>query len=127
MQHPGDLVFTSAAGVKMLYLNSPEVVHDLLDKQASITSDRHEVPMLELLGLIIYFTSGNRNINYYDLILRTNWDFNFAFMKYGERWRTHNRIFHKARRVFLFLFLSSSSYKIFSTLIYQRRQATIQH
>jgi hypothetical protein len=50
----GDLVFTKAAGVNMLYLNSPEVVHNLLDKQAVITSDRPNFPMLGLLGSFVY-------------------------------------------------------------------------
>jgi hypothetical protein len=44
----GDLVFVNAAGMNMLYLNSAEVVHDLMDKQAGITSDRLDSPMIPL-------------------------------------------------------------------------------
>jgi hypothetical protein len=33
----------------MLYLNSAEVVYDLMDKQAGITSDRPDIPMIQLL------------------------------------------------------------------------------
>jgi hypothetical protein len=43
----------------MLHLNTPEVVHELLDKQALITSDRPYIPMLELLGLFTYFKFHN--------------------------------------------------------------------
>jgi hypothetical protein len=47
----GDLVFVNVAGTKLLFLNSPKVVNDLLDKQAEIYSDRPDIPMLELYDL----------------------------------------------------------------------------
>ncbi|KJA17691.1 hypothetical protein HYPSUDRAFT_146170 [Hypholoma sublateritium FD-334 SS-4] len=69
----GDLVFLSALGRHILVLNSFETAKELLDKRSVNYSDRPQSTMShELLG----------------------WDFSFAHMPYGDRWRTHRRLFH---------------------------------
>ena len=51
----GDIVYFKAAGTNAFVLNSPEVVHELLEKRSSIYSDR---PVLPLSGEIIGWRRG---------------------------------------------------------------------
>ncbi|KAF8574681.1 cytochrome P450 [Ramaria rubella] len=69
----GDVVYVNSFGQSTIYLNSHEAAWDLLEKRSSIYSSRHDFPMMnDLMG----------------------YDWNFAFMKYGDRWRQHRKIFH---------------------------------
>ena len=51
----GDIVYFRAAGRNVFVLNSPEVVHELLEKRSNIYSDR---PILPLGGEIMGFGRG---------------------------------------------------------------------
>ncbi|KAJ7855065.1 cytochrome P450 [Mycena leptocephala] len=61
-----DIIHLNIAGTSIIVLSSTEAAVNLLEK-------RGRLPMVnELMG----------------------WDFNFGFMKYGEHWRAHRRLFH---------------------------------
>ncbi|KAJ7888842.1 cytochrome P450 [Mycena leptocephala] len=63
-----DIIHLNVAGTSIIVLSSSEAAVNLLEKRARL-------PMVnELMG----------------------WDFNFGFMKYGEHWRAHRRLFHNA-------------------------------
>ncbi|KAF9043066.1 cytochrome P450 [Panaeolus papilionaceus] len=69
----GDLVFLSAFGKNVLFVNTFEAANELFEKRSSNYSDRAQSIMShELMG----------------------WDFSFAHMRYGDRWKKHRRIFH---------------------------------
>ncbi|PPQ85587.1 hypothetical protein CVT25_000031, partial [Psilocybe cyanescens] len=68
-----DILYLNVAGTSIVVLDSAEAVLELCEKRSSIYSDRARMPMInELMG----------------------WNFNFGFMKYGERWRRHRRLMH---------------------------------
>ncbi|KAJ7855936.1 cytochrome P450 [Mycena olivaceomarginata] len=67
----GDVVHAQVFGTHIVVLNSLKAAVDLLEKRASIYSDRPTNPMALLMG----------------------WDFNFSVMPYGEKWR--RRLFHQ--------------------------------
>ncbi|KAF8908212.1 cytochrome P450 [Gymnopilus junonius] len=70
----GELVFLSALGKHVLVVNSFQAATELFDKRSAIYSDRAQAVMShELMG----------------------WDFSFAHMRYGERWKKHRRVFHR--------------------------------
>ncbi|KAF7366944.1 hypothetical protein MSAN_00953100 [Mycena sanguinolenta] len=72
--YKSDILHVNVAGTSMIILSSAEAVNDLLEKRGSIYSDRARMPMVnELMG----------------------WDFALAFMKYGDHWRAHRRLFHE--------------------------------
>ncbi|KAF7288971.1 Cytochrome P450 [Mycena indigotica] len=69
-----DIVHIDVVGSSVIVLSSVKAVNDLLEKRSSLYSDRPRFPMVnELMG----------------------WNFNFAFMKYGERWRKLRKLFHQ--------------------------------
>ncbi|KAI0002554.1 cytochrome P450 [Russula compacta] len=68
-----DIVSLNILGSTMIVLNSPKAVSDVFDKRGSNYSDRPEMPMIvDLMG----------------------WDWTFALMRYGPRWKEHRRVFH---------------------------------
>ncbi|KAF8478751.1 cytochrome P450 [Gautieria morchelliformis] len=70
----GDLVYIKVFGQGMVFVNSAEVAYDLFEKASSIYSDRSESPMLnDLMGF----------------------DWHITFMRYGEWWRRHRKLFHQ--------------------------------
>ncbi|KAJ7366653.1 cytochrome P450 [Mycena albidolilacea] len=69
----GDVVHAQVFGTHIVVLNSLKAAVDLLEKRASIYSDRPPNPMILLMG----------------------WDFNFSIMPYGEKWRQYRRLFHQ--------------------------------
>ncbi|KAJ7676990.1 cytochrome P450 [Mycena polygramma] len=74
-EYNSDIIHLNVVGTSMIVLNSVEAANDLLDKRSGIYSDRPRLPMAnELVG----------------------WNFLLAFMKYGEHWRKHRQIFHRA-------------------------------
>ncbi|KAF8509759.1 cytochrome P450 [Hysterangium stoloniferum] len=70
----GDLYYINVLGHDMIVVNSSKVAYDLFEKSSSIYSDRGRLPMLnDLMGF----------------------DWNFAFMRYGNLWRRHRKLMHK--------------------------------
>ncbi|KAH9476208.1 Cytochrome P450 monooxygenase 98 [Psilocybe cubensis] len=69
----GDLVYMSTMGVNILLVSSFKTAGDLFEKRSANYSDRFQSPMShDLMG----------------------WDFSLSNMPYGDRWRTHRRVFH---------------------------------
>ncbi|KAF7330594.1 Cytochrome P450 [Mycena sanguinolenta] len=74
-QFKSDIIHLNVAGTSIVVLSSIEAVKELFEKRSALYSDRPRLSMLvELMG----------------------WDFAIAFMKYGDRWRSHRKIFHEA-------------------------------
>ncbi|KAK0211401.1 cytochrome P450 [Desarmillaria ectypa] len=69
----GDILFLSSPGNKTIILNSLEAATELLEKRSANYSDRPGFNMMNLTG----------------------WSFNFALMRYSDRWRAHRRMFHQ--------------------------------
>ncbi|KAJ7579218.1 cytochrome P450 [Mycena floridula] len=69
-----DVIHLKVFGTSILVVNTLEAATELLEKRSSIYSDRPRFTMLnELMG----------------------WDFNFAFMPYGDKWRARRTLFHQ--------------------------------
>lgn len=60
----------------IVILNSRNVATDLLEKRSNIYSDRPKIQMVDLMG----------------------WDFSLVLMPYGDKWRSHRRMFHQSLR-----------------------------
>ncbi|KAJ6508665.1 cytochrome P450 [Mycena sanguinolenta] len=69
----GDLVFFEVFGNNFLIINSLKATTDLLDKRATIYSERPSIPSIRLMG----------------------WEFSFSFMSHTDKWREHRRLFHQ--------------------------------
>jgi len=70
-----DILYLNIAGQSIVVLDTVEAATELLEKRSSIYSGRARLPMInELMG----------------------WEFNVAFMPYGERWRKNRRLMHHA-------------------------------
>ncbi|KAJ3478426.1 hypothetical protein NLI96_g9763 [Meripilus lineatus] len=68
----GDMYHLSVLGTHIFIINTPEVANDLFVKRSSNYSDRDRMTMInELMG----------------------WDFSFAMMRFGDRWKTHSKMF----------------------------------
>ncbi|RPD62594.1 cytochrome P450 [Lentinus tigrinus ALCF2SS1-7] len=67
----GPMTFLQVLGQSILIIDSADVAFDLLEKRSSLYSSRPESTMVKLGG----------------------WDWVFAFMPYGQRWRQHRRVF----------------------------------
>ncbi|KAI0066963.1 cytochrome P450 [Artomyces pyxidatus] len=68
-----DVISLNIMGNTMVVLNSAQAVADIFDKRGSNYSDRPDLPMIvDLMG----------------------WDWTFALMRYGPRWKEHRRVFH---------------------------------
>ncbi|KAF8199264.1 cytochrome P450 [Mycena galopus ATCC 62051] len=77
-KYNSDILHVDVAGTSIIVLSSTQAADDLLEKRASIYSDRARLPMVnELMG----------------------WDFALAFMKYGMKPRAHRRLFHEVFNV----------------------------
>ncbi|KAJ6548207.1 cytochrome P450, partial [Mycena vulgaris] len=73
-----DIIHVDAAGTSIVVLSSVEAIRELFERRSSLYSDRPRMTMLnELMG----------------------WDFSIGFMKYGDRWRAHRKVFHDAFNV----------------------------
>ncbi|KAG1880062.1 cytochrome P450 [Suillus subluteus] len=72
----GDIIYTRLLNKPVIVINSEEVAKDLFEERSTIYSDKPQS--------IVYphFAS----------------DFNPAFLPYGDRWRLHRRIYHRAFR-----------------------------
>lgn len=72
-QFGDDIISLNVLGSTMVVLNSAKAVSDIFDKKGSNFSDRPDMPMIvDLMG----------------------WDWTFALMRYGPRWKEHRRVFH---------------------------------
>ncbi|KAF8483509.1 cytochrome P450 [Russula ochroleuca] len=72
-QFGDDTISLDVLGSTMVVLNSAKAVSDIFDKRGSNYSDRPDMPMIvDLMG----------------------WDWTFALMRYGPRWKEHRRVFH---------------------------------
>ncbi|KAJ7644019.1 cytochrome P450 [Roridomyces roridus] len=69
----GDIIHTQIFNQHFIILNSAKIAVDLLEKRASIYSDRPVIPMISLMG----------------------WDFNLGLIPYGDKWRQYRRVFHQ--------------------------------
>ncbi|KAH8094841.1 cytochrome P450 [Cristinia sonorae] len=69
----GPLVYISLPTQPTIILGSAKAAVDLLEKRSQIYSDRLLTVMDELMS----------------------WDFSFAHIEYGQRWRDHRRMFHE--------------------------------
>ncbi|VDC00278.1 unnamed protein product [Peniophora sp. CBMAI 1063] len=68
-----DVISLNVMGNTMIILNSARATSDLFDKRGAYYSDRPDMPMIvDLMG----------------------WDWTFALMRYGPRWKEHRRVFH---------------------------------
>jgi cytochrome P450 len=75
----------------MIVLNSAKAVSDIFDKRGSNYSDRPDMPMIVDLYAITYARILQDDILY---LYRMGWDWTFALMRYGPRWKEHRRVFH---------------------------------
>ncbi|KAJ7453392.1 cytochrome P450 [Mycena latifolia] len=74
--YDSDIIHVDLLGQSLIVLSSLEATTALLEKRSSIYSDRPGVPMItdpELMG----------------------WEFNVAFMKYGDTWRRNRRLMNE--------------------------------
>ncbi|KAJ6626053.1 cytochrome P450 [Mycena sp. CBHHK59/15] len=73
-RYNSDILHLNVGGKSIIVLSSAESADDLLVKRAAIYSDRPRLPMVNEL---------------------MSWSNGLAFMKYGDRWRTHRRLWHE--------------------------------
>ncbi|KAG5650135.1 hypothetical protein H0H81_000558 [Sphagnurus paluster] len=72
-----DIIHLDVAGTSIVVLDSEEAAIELLDRRSSIYSSRARMPMInELMGF----------------------DYNFAFIPYGNEWREHRRLMSRYLR-----------------------------
>lgn len=73
-EYDSDIVSITTLGHTTVFLNSAQAIQDLFVSRGAIYSDRPDMPMLiDLMG----------------------WDWTFALMRYGQKWKEHRRIFHE--------------------------------
>jgi hypothetical protein len=77
-------------GSTMVILNSAKAVSEIFDKRGSNYSDRPDMPMIVDLYVIAYALISTC-LSY---SRRMGWDWTFALMRYGPRWKEHRRVFH---------------------------------
>nr|GAT52448.1 cytochrome P450 [Mycena chlorophos] len=83
-----DVIYLDAAGTPIIVLGSVEAAEDLLEKRSALYSHRPPAPMLELVGGDFMFGT------FADLHIYSH-SSSTGFMRYGETWRTHRRLFSK--------------------------------
>ncbi|KAJ7509506.1 cytochrome P450 [Mycena galericulata] len=71
-KYDSDIISLSFLGETIIVLNSPTAVDTLLEDKSAIYSDRPELPMLN------------------DLV---GFDWHFATMRYGPKWKIHRKVF----------------------------------
>ncbi|KAJ7607903.1 cytochrome P450 [Roridomyces roridus] len=89
-RYDSDIIHLKAAGQSMIILSSMQAAVDLLERRSAIYSDRPQLTMAnELMGWDFHLGKNTSSeVRHYvaDLILT-------AFMRYGEQWRAHRRLF----------------------------------
>ncbi|KAF7348401.1 hypothetical protein MSAN_01794100 [Mycena sanguinolenta] len=69
----GNIIHVQVFGQHILILNSIKAATELLEKRATIYSDRPSTPIVSLTG----------------------WDFSFSLIPYSDKWRERRRLFHQ--------------------------------
>ncbi|EGO24745.1 hypothetical protein SERLADRAFT_449501 [Serpula lacrymans var. lacrymans S7.9] len=69
----GDIIYSRLLNQEIIVINSEKVARDLLDHRSGNFSDRPTIVTTEFFG----------------------WSYNTGFMRYGDRWRQHRRLFHR--------------------------------
>ena len=82
-------MYLEVLGKPMLVLSSPDVMNELLEKRSAKTSSRTQTPLISLYVYILLASSGQTDVKR----RRAGQAFNFAFLPYGQWWRTHRRMF----------------------------------
>ncbi|KIP07997.1 hypothetical protein PHLGIDRAFT_70194 [Phlebiopsis gigantea 11061_1 CR5-6] len=72
-KYGSDILYLNVLGTHMIVLNSTEAAREILEKRASLYSDR-SVDITQHC---------------------TGWSRNFGFIEYGDKWRAHRRMFHQ--------------------------------
>jgi cytochrome P450 len=88
----GDLVSVRVLGELSVIVNSAEAAKEIFGKRASIYSSRPNFKMVEMY--VLFARKKRPAVN--RTLFRIGWDWNFALMPYGERWRTQRRYMHQA-------------------------------
>ncbi|KAF7374534.1 O-methylsterigmatocystin oxidoreductase [Mycena sanguinolenta] len=73
IQYGSDIVHASALGQHIVIVNSVKTAVEIFEKRAHLYSGRPVLAMLDLMG----------------------WDFNFALLSGGDKWREHRKMFHQ--------------------------------
>ncbi|KAF7374573.1 O-methylsterigmatocystin oxidoreductase [Mycena sanguinolenta] len=73
IQYGSDIVHASALGHHIVVVNSVKAAAEIFQKRAHLYSGRPVLAMLELMG----------------------WDFSFALLSEGDKWRDHRKMFHQ--------------------------------
>jgi cytochrome P450 len=85
-----DIISLNIMGNTMIVLNSLKAVSDIFDKRGSNYSDRPDMPMIVDLYAVTYLSI----LPSFSYLYRMGWDWTFALMRYGPRWKEHRRVFH---------------------------------
>ncbi|KAF7374576.1 O-methylsterigmatocystin oxidoreductase [Mycena sanguinolenta] len=73
IQYGSDIVHASALSRHIVVVNSVKTAVEIFEKRGHLYSDRPVLTMVELMG----------------------WDFTFAVLPEGDRWRDHRKMFHQ--------------------------------
>ncbi|KAJ7467798.1 cytochrome P450 [Mycena galericulata] len=93
-----DIIHVNVAGTSIVVLSSMKAIREVFDKRSSLYSDRPRLPMLnELMGWD--FGIGSRNFTHRIRKCTLMPGIFPGFMKYGDRWRAHRKMFHEAFNV----------------------------
>ena len=80
-------------GRSILVINDAQVAIDLLEKRSAIYSSRVSSPIIPMCVPSVPFACNCTGTT--PTYLRIAQEWNFAFMPYGEVWRTHRRMFSR--------------------------------
>ncbi|KAF8889555.1 cytochrome P450 [Gymnopilus junonius] len=86
-QYSSGLVYGTALGTKVLVLNKLDDAIELLDRRARETSDRPNIPIVDL-GVVLPSIFSLSFLT----IFRLGWDRNIVLLPYGKIWRFHRKI-----------------------------------
>lgn len=98
---PGPISSVNALGTRMVILNDAQAAFDLLDKKASVYSDR---PCPEFFGKVYvisvhHLTVAKKPVTYvwslYFCKRRVGWQNALAFLSYGPQFREHRKKLHQ--------------------------------
>ena len=86
-----DVISLTTLGHTTIILNSAQAVADLYVSRGANYSDRPDMPMLIDLCVTMFHPFMVLLKHVSD---RVGWDWTFALMRYGPRWKEHRRVFH---------------------------------
>ncbi|KAF9645995.1 cytochrome P450 [Thelephora ganbajun] len=73
-----DVLRLNLLGMNIIVLSSEEAISNLVDQKSAIYSDRPNMPMMRLMGLM---------------------DWALSLLPYGEKWRSYRKLFHEILNV----------------------------